>query len=84
MARSANDQLEGATERRYRKKILKNAKLLNECCRGSKYTLCSERKGAASRVFSERNTTCENTFAAKSKQIYARKTIYGDEFAAIS
>ena len=84
MARLVNDQLGEATERRYRKKMLKNAKLLNDGCRGSKYTLCSERKGAASRVCSERNTTCENTFAAKSKQIYARKTIYGDEFATIS
>ena len=65
MARSANDQLGGATESWYRKKIVKNAKLLNDGCRGSKYTLCSERKGAASRVCSERNTTCENTFAAK-------------------
>ena len=49
--------------------------------------LCSERKGAASRVCSERNTTWENTFAAnyaKSKQIYARKTICGDESATYS
>ena len=73
MAQSANDQLGRETERRYRKKILKNAKLLNDGCRGSKYTLCSER-----------NTTCENIFATKSKQIYARKMICGDEFATIS
>ena len=84
MARSANDQLGGATERRNIKKILKNAKLSHDGCHGSRYTLCSERKGAVSRVCSERNVTYENTIVAnfaKSKQIYARKTIYGDEFA---
>ena len=84
MARSSNDQLGGATERQNIKKILKNAKLLHDGCHGSKYMLCSERKGTASRVCSERNTTCENTIVAnfaKSKQIYARKTICGDEFA---
>ena len=34
----------------------------------------------------KRNTTCENTFAeyfAKSKQMHARKTVCGDEFATL-
>ena len=61
MARSANDQLGGATERQNIKKILKNAKLLHDGCHGSRYTLYSERKGAPSRACSERNITCENT-----------------------
>ena len=86
MARSANDQLGGATERQDIKKILKNAKLLHDGCHGSRYTLCSERKGAATRVCSERNITCENIFVenvAKSKQRHSQKTVCGDEFATI-
>ena len=87
MARSANAQLGGATERQNIKKILKNAKLLHDGFHGSRYTLRSERKGAASRACSERNITCENIFVenfAISKQRHSQKTIWGDEFATLS
>ena len=75
MERSANDQLGGATERRYRKKILKIQNYYMTVAMGVDIRLCSDRKGAASRACSERNITCENTFVAnvaKSKQIDAR------------
>ena len=86
MARSANDQLGRTTERRHIKKIVKNVKLLHDNCHGSRYTLCSERKGVASQACSEPNITCENVFVenfAITKQRHSQMTVCCNEFATM-
>ena len=87
MALSANDQLGGATERQNIKKILKMqnyymtvAMAVNKRCAASGRALRAE--SAASEIQHVKIQLWQTL--QNQKQIYARKTICGDEFATIS
>ena len=63
MARSANDQLGGTTERRYIKKILKNAKLLHAVVLGAGKRCVASGKALQAESAASENIICENIFA---------------------